>query len=200
MNLINQIFESPIIYSYWSKPFIGPKLQAIAKLIPNYQGMRVLDIGCGPASNTEFFKTTSYTGIDINPRYIEYAQKRYPDKIFMVQDACALNLESRYDLVIINSLLHHLPNQAGESLFLHLQTILNVNGKIIFLEPLIPQTNEYIKSYMMKLDRGKFFRTYDQYTQLFGSILENEQKIVFDLYWGCVPCWTTLVMRLGRKI
>jgi trans-aconitate methyltransferase len=37
--------------------------------------MSILDVGCGPGSNTELFLTGKCTGIDLNPEYISHAQK-----------------------------------------------------------------------------------------------------------------------------
>lgn len=198
MSLLNRILENSFIYACWSKTFISRKLEAIAKVLPEIKGRKILDIACGPASNTHFFESNDYTGIDINPCYIQTAQKKYPHKVFMVQDACSLSFTGSFDIILINSLLHHLSDQAAHALFSSLKDILNSDGKIIILEPLIPQKMEYVKLLMMKLDRGKFFRSHGQYEELFDSAFKNKKHIIFDLKFIGIPSWTTIVMRLER--
>jgi len=38
---------------------------------------RVLDVGCGPGTNTRHFEGSSYLGLDLNERYVTDAHCRY---------------------------------------------------------------------------------------------------------------------------
>ena len=38
---------------------------------------RVLDVGCGPGTNTRYFEHADYLGLDINRGYIESARRRF---------------------------------------------------------------------------------------------------------------------------
>lgn len=199
MSFYDFILENPLVYSFWSRPFVGPKLDAISKVLPEIKGKNFLDVACGPATNTFFFKDCKYTGVDINPKYITVAKRKFHNEQFLVQDACALNLTDRYDVILINSLLHHLNDPAAKNLFVGLKAILNSGGKVIILEPLIPNPTEKMKLLMMQYDRGKFFRAYHDYVRLFDKHFNVEQEHVFDLKLFGLSSWTTLVMRLGKR-
>src|SRR3990170_4322838 len=54
--------------------------------------IRVLDVACGPGAFSDLFPEQSYTGIDINPRYIDYAREHFRGEFF-VQDARKLSFE-----------------------------------------------------------------------------------------------------------
>jgi 2-polyprenyl-3-methyl-5-hydroxy-6-metoxy-1,4-benzoquinol methylase len=69
-----------------------------------YPGIRILDIGCGPATILDYLpEETTYVGVDISQAYIEDAQAKYGNR----GKFYCLPLESisdvglnRYDLVI----------------------------------------------------------------------------------------------------
>ena len=41
------------------------------------QGLRTLDLGCGPGAFADLFAGDDYVGVDLNSRYIDHARK-YP--------------------------------------------------------------------------------------------------------------------------
>ena len=43
-------------------------------------GETVLDIGCGPATMLPYLGQVTYTGIDLNPAYIETAKTQFGDR------------------------------------------------------------------------------------------------------------------------
>ena len=72
----------------------------------------VLDLGCGPGTNTINFKGIDYLGVDINESYITYARHRF-DRPFLVADVTTTFLTGRhFDLVLVNSLFHHLDDRS----------------------------------------------------------------------------------------
>lgn len=58
--------------------------------VGNFEGTSVLDVGCGLGDFYKYlvdhYESVDYTGIDINPRYIESARKAYLDVRFEVVD------------------------------------------------------------------------------------------------------------------
>lgn len=77
----------------------------------------VLDLGCGTAEYAELFAVERYLGVDIHPGYIEFAKKRMPRHRFEVADVRRWSSDLRFDLVMINGVLHHL-DDAGVAEFL----------------------------------------------------------------------------------
>ncbi len=43
-------------------------------------GMKMLDVGCGPASILAYLPPLDYTGIDLNEKHIAYARRLYGDR------------------------------------------------------------------------------------------------------------------------
>jgi SAM-dependent methyltransferase len=73
-------------------------------------GLRTLDLGCGPGEFANEFAGDDYVGADLNARYIAHAQRTRPGT-FLVTDARKVDLpDRRFDQVLIFGLLHHLPD------------------------------------------------------------------------------------------
>ena len=71
MKLTDWLLERPLVYQLWQKPFVEQKLTPILRRGDITRARRVLDVGCGPGTNTSQFGNADYIGIDINPSYIE---------------------------------------------------------------------------------------------------------------------------------
>ena len=83
-----------------------------------WNGKRVLEIGCGIATDAEQFAKNGaeYVGIDISPRSIELSQQRFkvkslPGNFFLgsVTDLDFLESLGKFDLVYSYGVLHHFP-------------------------------------------------------------------------------------------
>jgi ubiquinone/menaquinone biosynthesis C-methylase UbiE len=173
MNLKERILESSIGYSIWSAPLSVPKMAAIRDILnktKKTQG-RVLDVGCGPGSNAVIFAGNyDYVGIDYNAQYIETATKKYPNMTFKVADATKLALTGNtFDIVLINSLMHHIDDAGCHKLMQDLKPLLNKDAIIIIQEPLIPEKNQHFMRLMMQQDRGDYFRTLEQWNSIFQA-------------------------------
>ncbi len=182
MTIRSAVLGTSLGYSLWSSMFDPSKMTAMKNVLPKLDGLRVLDVGCGPATNTKIFESCDYTGIDINERYIQTAQAKYPSLKFMVQDASRLTLpQHSFDLVIINSMIHHLNDQEAKALFNHLKLFLKKEGRIIISEPLKVNPDRRFKHFMMTMDRGGFFRSFEQYEKLFCEGFSVDQEFRYSL-------------------
>jgi SAM-dependent methyltransferase len=171
MSVKNRILESPLGYALWSSSFIGAKVRAIRSVLRgvNRPGGTFLDIGCGPGSNSPFFgHDYDYLGVDINPAYIATARRKFPSMKFAVGDATRLELTGRKnDIVLINSLIHHLDDEGALSLLTALHGQLNADGVVVVQEPLIPDAGEWFMRLTRRMDRGAHFRTLEHWRQLY---------------------------------
>jgi len=78
----------------------------------------VLDVGCGPGTNRSQFGDADYLGLDINERYIEHARRRYGGDFRAVDvTRYAVPDAERYDFILVNSFLHHLPTPEVERMW-----------------------------------------------------------------------------------
>ncbi|MGE5556921.1 MAG: class I SAM-dependent methyltransferase [Caulobacteraceae bacterium] len=69
--------------------------------IGNMDGSSVLDVGCGFGDLYGYLKgkglNVDYTGLDINPDFIDIARKTYPDARFIVADFEDDDVDGEYD-------------------------------------------------------------------------------------------------------
>ena len=62
----------------------------------------VLEIGCATGDMLAKMKGRKKTGIDFSPKMIEIAKEQYPDIEFYVQDAENLNLNEKFDTIVLS--------------------------------------------------------------------------------------------------
>lgn len=171
-NLKNLILESPVGYAIWSEPFNRPKIDAIGRMLrrSGKDKASILDIGCGPATNADCFTGWKYLGVDLNPEYIKVAASKFPHLNFAVADAAKLDLDGeKFDVVLINSLMHHLNDAECDDLLRGIKPALNENSVIIVQEPITPGKRKRIMRFLMKQDRGDYFRPLEEWKKVFQA-------------------------------
>ena len=67
--------------------------------------LSVLEIGCGTGDLLAKLRAKDKTGIDFSDEMIDIAKKQYPDIEFEVMDAQDLNLDRKFDVIIISNLI-----------------------------------------------------------------------------------------------
>ena len=198
--IIETILKIPLVYYIWDRPFNQQKNRIIQKVLPQRKDISILDIGCGPGSNTEMFLSCQYTGIDLNSAYIDHAQKKFPNCQFFNQDATQMKLPAKsFDLVLINGFFHHIPDETINNIITESISVLKDQGRILIFDPIIPPTNNTLQNMLMKLDRGKFFRSETQLKELFDSTFETETKGLFPFkLFGLITGWQVMTLLLKR--
>ena len=194
LSLKNRILESSIGYSLWSAPLTKKKVGEVRAMLQRIgkQNCSVLDVGCGPGSNADLFEGWDYLGIDHNPDYIQLARSKYPSMEFRTGDATDLGLNGQtFELVLINSLLHHLNDDECKRLFNGLRPLLATDAKLILQEPIIPRRSERLRWFLMEQDRGDHFRTVEGWKQLFaeGGFQIAADQLYFLKLAGTVTGW-----------
>ena len=71
----------------------------------SHDNYSVLEIGCGTGELIGSIKGSNKTGIDFSPEMIKVASDRYEDVDFRVMEAEDLELDRKYDLVIISNVI-----------------------------------------------------------------------------------------------
>jgi SAM-dependent methyltransferase len=194
MKLTHSLLEQTAVYSLWQSPFAKQKFAPILRQT-NLQTVRsVLDVGCGPGTNAALFANTGYLGIDINPRYVESAKKKY-GRNFLVADVTTYTdiPAEKFDFILINSFLHHIDDAGTNQILARLRDWLSGDGFIHVLELVYP-ANFSVAQLVAKADRGKFSRPLDHWRSLFERHLDIQ---VFEPYplkgfgvtlWNMVYC------------
>lgn len=145
----------------------------------NLKGKKILEIGCSTGNASKEIidlKNNSYVGIDIDEGYIELAKKNNLYGNFEKMDGRSLNFENEYfDLILINSMLHHVSDADARLIFKEAERVIKKNGRILIAEPTF-SSNDKISTFLLKLDRGNFIRQADEYKQLFFNFKIERQR------------------------
>ena len=102
----------------------------IAQIVP---GTKLLDIGCGPGHfcNLANQKGAETTGCDLSKEMVQIAKNHYPAISFAAEDAENLTfLDSTFNVVTLNYLLLHVPNQ--KKVLLEAKRVLKNEGLLTF--------------------------------------------------------------------
>ena len=163
-------------------------------------GMKMLDVGCGPANILEYLPDLDYTGMDLNEKHIVSARRRYGDRgRFIVGDAARdLNQENdTFDLISISALLHHLSDDEARSLFRSIRPLLRPGGRIVTLDPVwLPKQRAVVKL-LNRLDSGMNIRTPEGYASLLEGLsldfqtrtLNNLLRVPYDHFVMVASGW-----------
>ena len=179
MSLAASILEHSLVYRTWQTPFAGQKFAPVLAHNSLHRVRRVLDVACGPGTNTKYFARAEYLGIDFNEHYIQDARRRH-GRSFLVADArnYATATEERFDFVLVNSFLHHLNTKDVLEVLTHLRSLLTEDGHIHMLELVLPDKPS-IARLLAHWDRGKFARPLEEWQHLFEELFE---PVVFERY------------------
>jgi SAM-dependent methyltransferase len=194
MGLMTQLLERTMIYSLWQAPFAADKVAPLLAHNDLREVRRVLDVGCGPGTNTPLFTHADYLGIDINQDYIEHARRKYK-RPFVAADVTTYddNTLGKFDFILINSFLHHLNDADTRRVLCSVAARLSEGGQLHILELVSPQDHS-IAQLLANWDRGKYPRPLEEWRALFGERLDvtlfepYPLRLLGTTLWNMVYC------------
>ena len=173
------LLSSPWAYRLWQWPVADKKISPLFEHNDLRSVRRVLDVGCGPGTNARHFTSCDYVGLDINQSYIDFAKRRFKGTFFATDITAPEALPSgRFDLILINSLLHHLDDKAALQLLQRARTLLANEGRVHIFDLLLPETPS-VARFLALRDRGNFPRPLEVWREMFHGIFE---PILFKPY------------------
>jgi SAM-dependent methyltransferase len=174
-----RLMEHTLAYRVWQAPFAERKLAPLFAHNDMRSVRRVLDVGCGPGTNTHHFAGAEYLGIDFNPAYIESARRRH-GREFVVADVTAYEVPAnrRFDLILANSLFHHIETADTRRILAHLATLLAPDGHVHIFDLVLP-ARPSLSRFIARADRGDYPRPLEEWRELFTSAFE---PVVFEPY------------------
>lgn len=86
--------------------------------VPKDPTRRILDAGCGRGGTAAFIQSSGWghvTGIDIEPKSVDYARARFPASTFLCCDIldAAAHLPADFDLITMFNVLYAVPDQGA---------------------------------------------------------------------------------------
>ena len=194
----DRVMETSVGYRLWQAPFADQKLAPVMRDTDLREVGRVLDLACGPGTNAQQFAAASYTGVDINPAYIARARSRYNGR-FLVADATAANLlpEERFDFILLNSFLHHLPHAGVHTALAHVSELLSDDGRVHVLDLVLPARRN-VARLLARADRGDYARPLAEWRALLERFFEPVLFEPFALTLAGVPLWQMFHFK-GRR-
>ena len=179
MKTYARLMEHTLAYRVWQAPFAEKKLAPLYAHNDVGRARRVLDVGCGPGTNTAQFAHADYLGIDFNPAYIDDARQRTARE-FVVADVTKYEVapDRRFDLILANSLFHHIDSVSTRRILARLATLLSDDGHVHIFDLVLPPRPS-ISRFLARADRGEHPRPLDQWRELFTAAFE---PVVFEPY------------------
>lgn len=136
----------------------------------------ILDVGCGYGELSARLVHVDYTGIDISPKYIKYANQHYGDYgRFICGDIThesTLENLGNFDIVTIIGVLHHLNDSDCRKLLSSTKRLLRLNGRLVTLDGVFTENQSPIARFFLRTDRGRYIRTEEHYRQLISEQFE----------------------------
>jgi len=145
------------------------------------QGLRTLDLGCGPGAFADLFAGDDYVGVDLNSRYIDHARKTRQGA-FVVGDARRVDLpDARFDQILIFGLLHHLPDEDVRAVLAECRRLLAPDGRVLVIEdiPAISRLN-LIGHLIHQVENGEHIRAVAEYQRLYSEAAAIESGEVLQ--------------------
>ncbi|MGI8403071.1 MAG: class I SAM-dependent methyltransferase [Gemmatimonadaceae bacterium] len=192
-----RLMENTLAYRVWQAPFAEQKLAPLYAHNDVAAARRVLDVGCGPGTNTAHFASAEYLGVDINPAYIESARQRYKRE-FIVADVTKVQIavEERFDLILANSLFHHTDTPDTLRILAHLATLLSDDGHVHVFDLVLPEGSS-VSRFLARADRGDYPRPLDQWREIFTEAFELEVFEPYSLGAAGMTLWNMVYFK-GR--
>jgi SAM-dependent methyltransferase len=203
MNALDLIMRQPLVYRLWMAPFAEKKFAPIITNNAIDRVKRVLDVGCGPGTNADYFPNAEYLGIDLNGQYIRDAERRQAasngKKRFVAADAAkfSVNPGEKFDFILVNSFLHHVDDVTTRNILANLSKLLTEDGHLHSLELVLPE-NVSAARLIARADRGKFARPLAKWKELFGESLHLELFEPYPLGAGGVVLWNMIYFK-GKR-
>lgn len=108
------------------------ELPPLITTLPN--GARLLEIGSGPGNDLALLaQHYDVTGSDSSDMFIQHLKSRFPETPILNLDAQFLKVDSKFDAIYSNKVLHHLDDTALQQSFQAQLALLSENGLVYHL-------------------------------------------------------------------
>jgi SAM-dependent methyltransferase len=174
-SFLTQVLEFPGAYRLLGK-VAALRTDARAAYARQYlaprPGDRVLDLGCGPGDILATLPDCDYTGVDVEPRYIDAARTRFGSRgtfrCMPIEDF-VVEAPGSFDLVMANGVLHHLDDGQADTMMGLAAKAMKEGGRTVTLDGCLVEGQSRIARFLLRRDRGQFVRPAAEYLRLAGA-------------------------------
>ena len=170
----------------------------VRQFIKPKKGMKILDIGCGPAEILAYLPPVDYWGFDISGPYIDQATKRFGEHgRFVCKHLSFSDLQNlpKFDVVLGLGVLHHLDDSTANNILTLASAALKPDGRLITIDGCLDPSQNFISRLLVSRDRGQHVRTVQGYSTLVASTFSNTIVTLKHKRW--VP-YTHCIMECTR--
>jgi SAM-dependent methyltransferase len=195
MSVKERLLRHPTVYAAWQAPFADAKFAPIRSVNDLALVRDVLDVGCGPGTSRRNFRSASYIGVDINPSYLRHSRSR-AEGCFVAADVAHLPLapSARFDFILVNSLLHHLPTDVVHGLLGDLAELLAPGGAIHVLDLVLPRSPSLAR-WLARMDRGEHARLEEEWVRIVGSHFTIDHVRSYRIGIPRLALWNMIYVR-----
>ena len=144
------------------------------------QGLRTLDLACGPGTFSRLFEGDDYVGADLDARHIDHARRRRQGA-FVVVDARMSDLpDARFDQVLIFGLLHRLHDDDVRAVLAEARRVLVPGGRLLVIAEMCPVSPpNLIGRLIRRIEGAEHVRRPEEYRRLFAAAagMEHEETL-----------------------
>ncbi|MBU3564427.1 bifunctional 2-polyprenyl-6-hydroxyphenol methylase/3-demethylubiquinol 3-O-methyltransferase UbiG [Polynucleobacter sp. MWH-HuK1] len=158
----------------------------VENFVKSFPGMKVLDIGCGPADILAYMPGVDYYGFDVDGAYIKHAHKKFgPRGKFHCKQLQITDLESLplFDIVLALGLLHHLDDSVAADVIRLATKALKPGGRFLTIDPCFDPLQNPIARLLIRGDRGQNIRDKTGYEALASVFFESPRVEVHHRAW-----------------
>jgi len=197
-NLFYNLLSSTYIYIIFQRLMSATYVRR--KFVKNHikKGHNVIDLGCGPSSILRDLPEINYYGYDINKFHIKYAKNKFPKKNYRFYckkfNKNEISKLPKFDCALLLGLVHHLNNEEFINIISLIKNTLKKNGKILILDNVIVDNQNFISRFLIKNDQGDNVRNLNQYklilNKYFSKIKYQINNQIFIPYtWLKIICY-----------
>lgn len=185
---VRAILSHPLVYSAFQSLMGAHRFRTnfVSHYVKPFSGMRILDIGCGPADILAYLPNVDYSGFDISQAYIDKARSKFGQQgHFYCQHLRPDDVENlpKFDVVLAIGLLHHLDDPLAISVMRLAHQALKPGGKLLTVDPCLDPSQNAMAGFLVRHDRGQNVRNKLGYSALAANVFVNASVEVRHQRW-----------------
>lgn len=185
---VRAILSHPFIYSSFQSLMGAHKSRQrfVAGYVKPFSGMKILDVGCGPADILDYLPNVDYWGFDLSEAYIAQARTRFGQrgsfkcKQLQLDDLLEL---PKFNVVLALGLLHHLDDSVALTVLQLAHEALQAGGRLLTIDPCLDPLQNPVARFLVRNDRGQNVRNREQYQALAGRVFQSPSVEVRHQAW-----------------